>query len=174
MDFKWVIPDIQYSQRAMHTYSTLTHSLTQLLSQTPHALVVLEIHNFEVLISWIPESPGIEAGTKVDDASLRPYKTNLYIGPPIISHGTLLRVQGITINYESRTEILATLPKKVPGYSCYSQNCKSLWLNQWQFHCSLVFIQFNCCFQDKWGNNLKKQNFLHHWHICSKIMNILL
>lgn len=31
-------------------YSTLTYPLTQLLSQTPDALVVLEINNSEVLI----------------------------------------------------------------------------------------------------------------------------
>lgn len=50
MDIKSVIPGIQYSQRAIHTYSTLTYPLTQLLSQTPDALVVLEINNSEVLI----------------------------------------------------------------------------------------------------------------------------
>lgn len=49
----------------------------------------------------------------------------VYVGPPIISHGTLLRVQGITINNESRTEILVTLPRG-NGYSSYSQNSKSL------------------------------------------------
>lgn len=40
----------------------------------------------------------------------------MYIGPPIINHGTLLHVQGITINYESRIQILATLTKRVPGF----------------------------------------------------------
>ena len=78
----------------------------------------------------------------------------LYIGPPVLSHGTLLRVQGLTVNCESRIQRLATLPKRVPGHYSSSQTM-SLSLHQRQLH-FLVFIQFNCCFQDKWANNFWK------------------